>query len=102
VADRPRVEVEPGIRFGYPHVRGVSVEVLGGQVFAGDSVDEVADDYPYMSRGHVLLACWYLGMHGSKAWVRRWRMWAVDVYVLLARDRPDYSAVPDPPTKEES
>lgn len=99
MSDRPHVRAEPGIRFGQPNVKGVSAEVLGDLVFAGDPVDEVAEDYG-MTRGDVLVACWYLGMYGGKAWVRRWRSWCNDVYDLLARNNPDYTAVPDPPSRE--
>ncbi len=69
--DRPHLRVDPGVRFGDPCVRGVSVYDIAGMLTAGETVAVVADDYS-LTRADVLLACWFLGRHGPLEWRERW------------------------------
>lgn len=103
---RPVVTVEPGVGFGRPTVRGISVEVLAGMVWAGDSVDELAEQYE-ITRYEVLVACWFQARHGhfgrgrdDVAWKAAWRPWLEAVEEPLWRGQ--YDQVPDPPHKEET
>lgn len=98
--DRPHVRVDPAQRFGQPNVRGIGVEAVGGMVWAGGTVDEVAGDYG-IDRADVLVACWHLGLHGAKRWRKRWRKWALKAHEHLWNvSTVDYTAVPDPPSRE--
>ncbi len=94
---RPQVTVEPCMRFGLPHVRGVSVDAIGARVWAGDSVEATAEDFN-LRREDVIVACWYVARHGTPADRRRWKAWLTAVETGLWRGRFD---VPDPPAKEE-
>lgn len=96
--ERPHVRVEPGYRFGQPHIRGISAENIAGMVVAGESVETVMDEYG-LSRAEVLIACWFMGEHGSKKWRQRWRSWASDNYGRLSQHR--YDEVEDPPCDAE-
>lgn len=107
MSDRPAVTTEPGMRFGYPQIRGISVDVIGGTVWAED-VTVACREYG-LTRGQVLIACWWLGRYGDPeppeegddSWRDRWGTWAGDAELLLARGDVDYDAVPDPPWADE-
>jgi uncharacterized protein (DUF433 family) len=100
MAERPHVRVDPAMRFGQPIVRGAPVDILGEMVWNGDTVDEVAAEY-VVDRADVLVACWYLGLHGPKRWRKRWREWALKAHEQLwDTSTVDYRAVPDPPSRE--
>jgi uncharacterized protein (DUF433 family) len=105
--DRPRVTVDPGVRFGAPAVKGVSVEAIAGMLWAGESVDVVADEYG-LTRAEVIVAAWYAGQYGlpgkrrrlaaTPLWRRRWGKWAESVNGDLWRaSTVDYDKIPDPP-----
>lgn len=96
-----RVEVDPGTRFGAPHVRGRSTSVIAGAVWAGEDVETVADEYD-LTRGEVFLACWFEAVHGSHGKRRHaWSGWVVLAGPLLAAKDPDYAAIPDPQSKHQ-
>jgi uncharacterized protein (DUF433 family) len=94
-AGRPFVAVDPAMRFGRPTVNNtrLSVEAATEHVWAGGSVGEVAEEFD-VTRQDVLVACWYAGKYGTKAWRRRWGKWADVVHDELWHSRYD---VPDPP-----
>lgn len=96
--NRPRVTVEPCVRFGYPHVGGVPVDSLAGSVLVGSSAAETAEDYD-LRREDVIVACWYLARHGPRAYKRRWKVWLAEVETELWHGRYD---VADPPSKEDA
>jgi len=100
----PRVECQPGMRFGQPHVGGISVGMLAGQVWAGSGVDTIAADYG-LERGQVLVACWYAARYGTglgpadtRRWKQRWAGWATAAETVVRRG--DWDDVPDPPDSE--
>jgi len=96
-ADRPLVTVDPAVRFGQPAIKGISTDAIAGMVWAGESVETVADEYSLV-RAEVLLACWYEAMWGAKRWRRRWAKWADHAYSAPLWRMPD--CVADPPNKE--
>lgn len=80
---RPVITIDPAIKAGQPTINGTRVPpgVVAGSVFAGDSVEAVADDYG-LTADEVLLACWwYVGdCEGSRnkhdrAVVKAWGEW---------------------------
>lgn len=96
---QPVVSVDPAVRFGRPHMRGISCEVLAGGVYGGDTCEDVAAVYG-LTRAEVLTACWWAGLEGPPKWRRRWAAWAAGVHPELAKRA--YDAIPDPPAYEES
>lgn len=97
MGERPVVTADPAVSFGRAAVKGISAEAIGDPVWAGESLERVGDDFN-LTRTEVLVACWYLGAHGSRGWRRRWRDWAGSVHGDLAHGRYE---VPDPPVREE-
>ena len=95
--DRPVVTTDPAVRFGRPAVRGVSVVAVASQVWGGETVGSVAEDFG-LTREQVIVACWYQGIHGTRGWRQRWKVWATEAHKELWRSRYD---VPDPPSREE-
>lgn len=95
---RPAVQVDPAMRFGQPHVRGISTEAIADHVDAGEDFAAVATDYG-LTVHEVLLACWFEGMHGH--YRRRWRAWAEAVHSALAGEAFDPQSIEEPPTKED-
>ena len=93
----PHVEIDPSMRFGRPHIRGIPVDSIGGMLAAGESVATVADEYG-MTRGEVLVACWYLGLYGTRRWKRLLRDWANPAGEQMWHcNTVNYDDVPDPP-----
>ncbi len=56
-----RISVDPNVMAGLPCIRGtrVTVSAILGQLAAGRAVDEVVEDYPYVTREDVLAALEY-------------------------------------------
>jgi uncharacterized protein (DUF433 family) len=101
VSPRPEVTVSPSMRFGRPHVKGVSVDDIVGMLSAGESVATVGYEY-HLTRPDVLVACWYVGQYGLPESPRRWRTalreWAAEVgQAMWDASTCDYEAIPDPP-----
>lgn len=99
VADRPHIRVDPAQAFGQPAVAGVPAESVGGTVWV-ESVAVAAHDYD-LTRGQVLVACWFLGTQGPRKWRTRWKTWATAAGIAMWDVRTcDYDAVPDPPGRD--
>lgn len=82
--ERPHVHVDPAMRFGQPHVGGVSTEMLAGQMSAGADAEEVCEDYG-LTRHQLLVALWFEGTHGSKRHRKLYGGWAEKVaYPVLS------------------
>jgi uncharacterized protein (DUF433 family) len=56
-----RITVDPGMMGGKPCIRGmrVTVGMIVGQIGAGQSIDELLADYPYLEREDVMQALRY-------------------------------------------
>ena len=56
-----RITIEPGKMGGKPCVRGmrVTVGMIVGQIGAGQSIESLLEDYPYLEREDVLQALRY-------------------------------------------
>lgn len=56
-----RITQEPGIMGGKPCIRGMRVTVgrIVSQIGAGESIDELLADYPYLERPDILQALQY-------------------------------------------
>lgn len=94
---RPHVRVEPLVRFGGPHIRGISCEAIAGITLV-EGVASAMDDYT-LRREDVLVACWYMAVHGGPRW-RFWRAWADAMVAGLWKSRRGgYARIPDPPDR---
>lgn len=93
---RPSATIDPAVMGGAPCVAGtrVDLETLAGRVWAGERVDATAADLD-VTRGDVLLACWWSTSSTTGAWWARtgpasqrrqlrWRRWARDAKDALA------------------
>lgn len=97
--DRPFITHDPAMRSGQAclnHTR-LPVESIAGYIWAGEGVDDVIKAYE-ITRADVLVACWWIGAHGPRAWRKRWGAWANSVHGELWHCRYD---VPEPPSSEE-
>lgn len=96
---RPRIVVNPAIRFGRPTVEGTSTATVdvAGMIVGGDTVATVCDEYG-LTRHQVLLACWHQALNDR--W-DCWRAWAFEVHPVLASGNlAEIDALPDPPAPE--
>lgn len=84
MSDRPVVRVDPAVRFGQPHIKGVSTEAIAGMYWAGESAETVCDDY-HLTRHEFLVALWFEGTHGERP---QWKVWAEKAYRQLAGWEP--------------
>jgi uncharacterized protein (DUF433 family) len=101
VTDRPHVVVDPAQAWGQSNVKGVGVDHIAGMLLAGEDMATVADEFG-LTRADVLVACWYLGMFGSRRWRRLWRDWAERAGKAMWDVRTvDYDAIPDPPVSRD-
>lgn len=78
---QPTISCDPLRQFGRPCITGtrITAETIAGSVWAGDSVDSVADNYG-VDRLDVLWCCaWWIaegGLHGTRGQRRqRWMLW---------------------------
>lgn len=94
---RPHVVTDPAVRFGRPHIKGVSTEAIAGMVMVGESLAEVAANYD-ITVHEVILACWFEGTHGR--YRKQWKQWAEKVAPGLAGlEKFDPDGVEEPPAK---
>jgi uncharacterized protein (DUF433 family) len=99
VTAHPTIQISPAVKFGRPHIKGVSCEAIAGLVMAGESLNRVADDYD-LSRHEVLLACWHEGIHGG--YQDEWGVWAEAVQLKLGGwETFDAEAEAGPPDRQE-
>lgn len=56
-----RIETDPQVMLGKPVIRGtrITVELLIEKLAAGNSIEEILDDYPQLTREDVLAAMAY-------------------------------------------
>lgn len=86
MADHPRpvITVDPAVRFGYPHIKGIPTDAIVDAYLAEEDFAEVADDYG-LTVHEMLLVLWFEGMHGRKKRRRILRKWALDAaYPVLS------------------
>lgn len=52
------IEIDPEVRFGHPVVKGTRITVYDilGWLAAGQSHEEILEDFPQLNNGHIL-AC---------------------------------------------
>lgn len=95
-SDRPHVRCDPAQNYGQASVKAVRCEAIAGMLWAGETLETVADEYS-LTRHEVLVACWWIGEFGPWRWRRRWRQWAKAAHAQLWHGR--YETIPDPPRR---
>lgn len=102
MTDAPAVHFDPRYGFGRGQIRGVSTDAIAGMLFAGETAEQVCDDYG-ITRHELLVACWFEGAHGSdeERLHAGWRQWADEVaYPRLAGWQVlDVDTMPLPPSR---
>lgn len=61
MSEFPLIEQRPGVMGGRPCLKGLRVTVsnIVGQIGAGATIEDILEDYPYVTREHVLEALRY-------------------------------------------
>lgn len=96
---RPHVSIDPSSRTGHPTiVWRIPAETPCSVLWDGYPMAWILQNYPTLTRPHVLVAAWYLATYGSRTWKKRWGVWAKDNFGHLWAQR--YDECPDPPTVE--
>lgn len=93
---RPHARIEPAVRFGAAHIRGISCEAIAG-LTSVEGVEQAMQDYS-LRREDVLVACWHQGRYGGRRW-RFWHQWAETAGDEMWSSAADFSAIPDPPDR---
>ena len=72
MADFDRITMNPGVMGGKACIRGmrVTVGMVVGQIGAGQTIDELLEDYPYLEREDVLQALQYASWLASEREIR--------------------------------
>ena len=94
MTDRPFIRTEPGMRFGGPHLRGISTEAIAGLYLAERDEAAVCADYD-LTRHELLVVLWFEGMHGCAANRKALGGWAEKAYKALARGDVDGVEAPE-------
>lgn len=105
--------IRPGVASGAPCIgrTGTAAWAIAGCLWAGDSVDDIADEYG-VTREEILVACWFLATYGVEAawwnrderrragagWTKRWGPWASEH--VAAFWHHNFDAIPDPPNRD--
>lgn len=99
-APRPFVAHDPAMKGGQATVNGtrLTVENLVEHVWSGWTEQQLRDGWD-LTRGDILVACWFWANHGGRTWKRRWGSWSDEVY--RARSAEDFAAVDWPPTMKD-
>lgn len=94
----PPLVISPTIGRGQPTfgTSTLGARFIAKGVYEG-GVEQVCENYPFLSTNQILLACWWMGTGGSKKWLRRWGEWALDAGRHMAYDCGTF---PYPPTRK--
>lgn len=89
--------IDPGRYSGQPCIGGhrLPAEQMAGYVWEGETVEAVARQWD-ITVPQVLVACWFMGIYGSRTWKKRWGAWAGKAYGFLW-DRDTQDQCPPPP-----
>jgi len=96
----PAVKVQPNMRFGRPHMNGVSTEMIADLHWAQGET-EILDDYD-LTRHELLVALWFEATQGQPRFRRRWKAWgAYAAGVLWKASEVNPEVVELPPRQDE-
>lgn len=95
-----QITIDPAMKFGQPCVDGqrmTAIQVAEMWWSGNWALEDMAQDWPGMNRGAVLIACWHQARYGSRTWRARWKDWLKVANSELWWGR--YSTCPMPPQK---
>lgn len=103
----PHVWVDPARQSGKPCIAGTRIPTASAAryVWDGPGVAGALKAWPDVTRGQILVACWYEAVHGSggtDAGMRLvWARWAELAGEAMWSAEVAYDTIPDPPSREE-
>jgi len=92
------ITIYPSMKFGQPCVdhHRITAEHMAMVWWSGNyELKYLEDNWPGMSRGAVLVACWYMARYGTRMWRKRWKDWLYVAETELWYSR--YDTCPMPP-----
>jgi uncharacterized protein (DUF433 family) len=100
---RPHITVDPAVCDGEPCIGGTRIpaETIAQMVWAGYTLDDLQREYPTLTYGQIVIACWYSARHGKPAWQRYWRNWRI-VNFICWNDPELIEKAPLPPSSKEA
>ena len=101
--ERYYVTIDPGLMCGEPtinHHRITAREIAATWWGTDYSLEFIEANWPGINRVAVLVACWYMGIYGTRTWKKRWKDWLLIADGKLWED--NYGACPLPPRKKKS
>lgn len=110
----PDIRVSPKMKFGEPCIAGHRLPagfIADHYWYLGESLQaEILDAYE-LTRGEVVVACWFVAAHGTWAQRKRWKPWLDAVWANTGQDQEtnefhgwwshQFEDVPLPPTKKQ-
>ena len=100
--ERHLITIYPDMMSGEPTIdhRRITAEQMAKTWWSrGMTLEQFAENWPGMSRGAVLVSCWYMARYGSRTWRKCWKEWLEIADGELWRGR--YATCPMPPQKGE-
>jgi hypothetical protein len=92
----PSVRIQSDVRFGRPHLHGISTESIADMYWVGEDVE---DDYE-LTRHELLVVLWFEATQGQPRFRRRWKAWTARVGGSLWRGSTlDQAAIELPPAR---
>lgn len=97
MTERHEVTIAPDMLWGAPCVdrKRTTAEMVARVWWSGSlQLHEITEDWPDLTRGAILVACWYMARYGAPIWRKRWRDWLVATEAKLWHG--DYEGCPMP------
>jgi uncharacterized protein (DUF433 family) len=96
---RAHISLDPGIKSGEPCIAGTRLTAawMADHIWSGWTLQDIQKDWDYLTRADLMVACWYVGIHTSRTWRKRWGKWAKDAHGFLW-DSTRQADCPWPPT----
>ncbi len=70
------ITIVPGMKCGYPCIDGIRMTVaqVANMWWDGSTLEELGS-WDFLTRGSVVVCCWYQARYGSRTWRKRWKVW---------------------------
>lgn len=103
MTEQPFIGFAPYMRWGQPTIR--NTQIAGGALtiakawwYRTHSLEQLAEDWPELTRADLLVTAWYFAAYGGRAWRARWRSWSEQWSNELWH--AEWDQVPLPPQNE--
>lgn len=96
----PTITIAPGFYSGEPCIRWrLPADLIALDWWNNWKLEDLMDNYE-ITRGDVLVSCWYMAKYGPRSWRKRWGEWLQKADGELWYGR--YETCPMPPQKNEN